>query len=81
MATLHVHRDDERQRVVAIEIAEARLDSSRHARPVAIAAIEDLAVKQDDRLAQAVGINVGHECVELFPFDQWEDARDGVEFD
>ena len=77
---MDVQRQHERQRIVAVEFEESRLDSGGLARSVAIAPVEDHAFVNRDRLEQAVRPDVGDERIESLALEQRQDVGVGVGF-
>ena len=63
------------QRVIALVFLEPWLDLGQHARLVAIAPVEDLALVQHDGLVQPVGGDVVGQLLKVFPFEQREEVR------
>ena len=80
MPAVEIQRQHERQRVVAVEFEELRLDSGGLARPIAIPAVEDHAFVNRDRLEEAVRSDVGDERVESLALEQRQDVGVGVGF-
>ena len=70
--TLQVQREHVRGRALAAPLHEARLDAGVLAGTVPVAAVEDLAVAEDDRLEQAVLPDVLDELLELGALDLQE---------
>jgi hypothetical protein len=70
VAPLEVHRDDERQRIVALIGTDRARDASDGGCAVAVPAFENLPLEEPDRLADAVDANVGDQLVEIRPFEQ-----------
>ena len=56
---MQVEADDESDRIGAGVFLEARSDSGFDASAIAVAAVEDRAVVQHDRLAQTIRPNIG----------------------
>jgi hypothetical protein len=66
---MEVEREDVRGRALPAPVLEPRLDAGVLAGAVAVAAVEDLAVADDDRLEQAVLPDVLDELAELGALD------------
>ncbi len=82
MTTVQVGADDKCDGIAPIIGPEPRTDLRRVTSAIAVTAIEDRAVEQDDRLAQTVDADVLHELAKLLPLQEWKDAgkrmmRDG----
>jgi len=58
MAAVKIPRKDMGQRIVARIVFEVWFDTSREARPKAVAAVENRALVNNDRLQQAVGFDI-----------------------
>jgi hypothetical protein len=56
---MHIHRNDEAKRIVAFVGARRQGDFRCNGPVAAVAAVEDFALENPDRLAHAVGADVG----------------------
>src|SRR5262245_42121168 len=81
MSPSQIERDHVRERVVARVDREVRLDTGLQAGAVAMAAVKDHVLEQDDALAQAVHLDVGDERLELGAFHQREDVGERVKLE
>jgi hypothetical protein len=66
---MQVQRQHVRGRALAAPLLKPRLDAGVLAGPVAVAAVEDLALVEDDGLEQAVLLQVADELAELRALD------------
>src|SRR5262249_28108931 len=67
--------------VVACVGGKRRLNACRFARPITIAAVEDLAFVDDNRLMQSMLADIGHEFVKLSALDQRKDVSERMKFE
>src|SRR5262249_43895703 len=65
MSAPDIHRDDEGNRIVALEDREVRRDTCHLAGAVAIAAVEDFILEHYYHLTLAVRFDIGNERLEL----------------
>jgi len=77
MPAVQVEREHVRGRTVAAPLLEARLDAGVLAGAVAVAAVEDLALVEDDRLQEPVLADVGDELSELGAVDRQQREQGG----
>jgi hypothetical protein len=67
-------------RVLALEGLEYRIDARGTARLEAVTSVEDLSLEGDDRVVQAVGLDVLYEEREVRVRHHWEDVGERVTF-
>ena len=81
MPTAQVQADDVGDRIIALVDSKRRLDASREASSIAIAAVQDFVPIDNDRFMQAVLADIGHELIKLSALNQRENVCDRMKFD
>src|SRR5262249_21310788 len=59
---------------------ERRIDASREASSIAVAAVENLVFIDNDRFVQSMLADIGHQVGKVLPLDQGEDVSERVKF-
>jgi hypothetical protein len=72
VSTAKVEADDIGNGIVARVVRERRFYARRFAGPKPIAAVENLVLKDDNRLVQSMLADIGHEFIKLSALDQRE---------